>query len=308
VRRSATLKLAFAACAAAFSIGAAKTAPAPPFVPALAYKYGSQELRLANADGSQAVLLARFPAGTSPLWLSIAPISKRQVAYIEGYGGSTRSVRIINWTQATVGGPLTVTVDAQPILSLSGSDGLVLTGLDYSPDGTRLAILATDSQARTELRFFDVATRSQVGDAVPLQRVASTLAWRPSDGAILLRGTQGMAQYKDGIETPLFGGNQTTDFDTFNGTSADVILPYSGTAPGGSTWRWDGATVNADGPALTKLADGLGWSVSCDNSRMIYKDFALRQATYSLVFGTGEKILFSKDSSVQRVEYPNSCS
>ena len=61
----------------AFLLGGAKPVNPPPvpFVPALAYKYGSQDIRLANADGSQAVLLVRQPSGTSPLWLAIAPIS-----------------------------------------------------------------------------------------------------------------------------------------------------------------------------------------------------------------------------------------
>ena len=107
----------------AFLLGAAKPAnpPPAPFVPALAYKYGSQDIRLANADGSQAVLLVRRPSGSQPLWLAIAPLSKRQVAYIDGTDGFVREVRLVSWTQAANGGSLAVTVDPQPMTSMGRS-------------------------------------------------------------------------------------------------------------------------------------------------------------------------------------------
>jgi hypothetical protein len=303
------LLIGFVGCAAPFLIGA-KPAPAPqPFVPALAYKYASQEIRLSNADGSQAVLLARSPSGTQPLFLSIAPISKRQVAFIEGYGGTARSVRLVSWTQQSLGGPLTVSIDPQPLFSLSGSDGLLLNDLDYSPDGTKLAVLATDYQARAELRIFDIATRSQIGDTIAVSQSPSSLAWRPSDGAILLRGPAGLSSYKDGVHTALFStSNQTNPFDTFNGSSSELMLPYKGDVPNGPTYRWDGVTVTGGQPVLTKIIDGLGWSISCDNARMIFTEIGAKRTAYNLVLATGQKVFFSKDSNVQRMEYPNSCS
>ena len=295
--------------AAAVLIGAAKpvSPPAAPFVPALAYKYGSQDIRLANADGSQAVLLVRRPSGSQPLWLAIAPISKRQVAYIDGTDGFVRAVRTVSWTQAANGGSLTVAVDPEPLITRGPSDGIELRGLDYSPDGTQLAVLATDSVSRTELRFFDIATRAQIGETILLPQLAQGLSWRSSDNSILLRGTQGMSSFKNGVQTSLFGGNTGTEFDAFNGGAPEVMLPYSGPGPGGTAYRWDGVTVTGDEPLLTQLVVGLGWSVSCDNSRLIYTDFAARRASFNMILATGEKVPFSKDSSVQRMEYPNSC-
>ena len=298
-------------CAAPFLLVAAKPAPAPaPFVPALAYKYGPEEIRLSNADGTQAVLLVRKPRGDSILWLSLAPLSQRRAAYIEATNsGTVRSLRIVSWAQQATGG-LAITIDAQPMLA-SQNTGMALADVDFSPDGSQLAVLLTDYNSNSELRLFDVASRQQVGQAIPLIGQAMSLSWRPSDNSILLRGPNGVFSYKNGTQTHLFDEpNQGSELDAFNGTALDVILPYKDyPIQGNLVQRWDGLTVNGGSPVLTMItANGIWPNMSCDNSRMIYTELGAKRTAYNLVLATGAKVFFSKDSNVQRMTYPNSCS
>lgn len=117
-----------------------------------------------------------------------------------------------------------------------------------------------------------------------------------------------MLSYKDGVQTVLFESDNFSEFDTFNGSSPKVVLPYKDyLVPGNTIQLWDGQTVSNGQPVLTKIADGIGGSISCDNSRMIYTELGAKRSVYNLVFDTGTRILFSRDSNVQRMTYPGSC-
>ena len=309
MHRPTRILTALVACAAPLLIGAAKPKPAPaPFVPALAYKYGPEEIRLSNMGGSQAVLLVRKPRGDGILWLSLAPLSQGRVAYIEATNsGTVRSLRIVSFAPQSTGG-LAVTIDAQPMLT-GPSNVVTLAGIDFSPDGTQLAVLSSDYGTHSELRIFDVASRQQVGETISLAEIATSLTWRGWDNAILLRSAAAMSAYKDGVETKLFdGNNQTSEPEAFNGTSPDVLLPFKDyPTQGNFLFRWDGVTINGGMPALTAMPTGLYASMSCDNARMIYSELGPTRTVYNLNLATGAKVFFSKDSSIQRMSYPKSC-
>lgn len=297
--------------AAPFLLMAAKPSPTPsPFVPALAYKYGPEEIRLSNAEGTQAVLLVRKPRGDGILWLALAPLSQRRVAYIESSNNATvRSLRIVSWAPQATGG-LAVTIDPQPML-VTDNTGLLLADLDFSPDGSQVAALLSDYDSHSELRLFDVATRQQIGGAITLSQQATSLSWRTMDNAILLGAPTGFSLYKDGLQQVLFDGpSPGSDFDAFNGAAADVVLPYKDyPVQGNSIQRWDGASVSGEKAVLSTLVpNGIWPNMSCDNSRMIYTEMGAKRTAYNLVLATGAKVFFSKDSNVQRMTYPNSCS
>ena len=90
----------------------------------------------------------------------------------------------MTWTQSTPGGPLSVSLDPTPILSLNGT-GLEITSVDFSPDGSTLATVATYRGQNQELRFFDLATKAQIGDTIPLAIAGANAHYRPVDGSLL---------------------------------------------------------------------------------------------------------------------------
>lgn len=295
--------------AAAVLVGAAKPAPQPTaFTPALSYRYAYQEIRLANADGSAAALLVRIvPTGTqavSILQHALAPLNQRKVAFVEAPSGSTKSLRLVSWTQPTPGGPLTVTLDPTPLFTISGY-GAEITSLDFSPDGATLAAVSWLNGTNQELRFFDVARRTQVGEAIPLAQDGSILRWR-SDGSLLMLGAAGVSSFKDGVQMSLFTGIDGGFFDTFNaGSSEAMFLKHC--CGGNFLQQWDGVTINDGQANLTKVTDGVDPSLACDNARMIYRRLSPRSMFVIRTLATGAEQEFSRDRSITYANYPGTC-
>lgn len=304
--------LAALCASAALMIGAAKPAPQPTsFTPALAYRYAYQEVRLANADGSAAVLLARLPVAqgitSSVQQIAIAPLSQRQVAFVDSSSATSQSLRIVSWTQATPGGPLTVSLDPTPLFTISGGLGANISSLDYSPDGTRLAIVSHLDGQNNEVRVFDVATRTQIGEAIPLAEFAQRVRWRGFDDSLLLRGSTGVSSIKDGVQTLLFADPQGLPFDTFNGASPEVVFRFHDSR-GNTIQHWDGVTINGGNAVFTQLVStGIDPSVSCDNALMIYTRLGSRSTIAVRTLATGTEREFSRDRSIHFPAYPNGC-
>lgn len=302
-------------CAALLASGAAvlltgaKPVPSA-FTPALSYVYGGTDIRLSNADGSQAVLLVRMPLGpnttSSILHHALAPLGKRQAAFVYRPALGTNELRLVDWTQPTSGGPLSVTLDPTPLLTLSAT-GIEITSVDFSPDGSRIAVMSWVQGRNQELRFFDVATRTQIGNAIPLAISGPNAHYRTLDGSLLMRGTtSGFSTFKDGVQTALFYTGAGGYFDAFNGTAADVVI--QNVVSGQSTlYRWDGIAMTNGAPLLTSLTSGYDPSASCDNSRMIFQRVGSRTQTIIYAFATRTETLFSNDGSVSLPTYPNIC-
>ena len=291
-------------------LGAAKPVPVPSsFTPALSYRYGGTDIRLSNADGSQAVLLVRMPLGpnaiVSVLQHSLAPLEQRQAAFVYGPDGTHKELRLVDWSQPTPGGPLSVTLDPAPLFSITGT-GAEITSVDYSADGTRIYAVSWIQGRDQQLRIFDVATRLQVGDPIPLALDGSNTHWRQFDGSLLMRGSAGFTSYKDGVQTFLFNTGIGGYFDAFNGTASDVVI--QNVVNGESTLqRWDGTTITSAGPALTTLTQGYQPTVNCDNSRMLFQRNSPRSKTILYTFGTRTETAFSQDGSISFLVYPNGC-
>lgn len=279
----------------------AKPSPAPTsFTPALSYRYGYTDIRLANADGSQAALLVRLPPPSgqivSVLQHAIAPLGQRRVAFVDASVFGAKSLRIVSWTQPTPGGPLSVSLDPTPFFTIAAE----ITSLDFSPDGLRLAAVSSINGQNRELRFFDVATRTQIGDAIPLAQGGSLLRWRAYDDSLLMRGPAGLTSFKDGVQTALFDPGPGGWFDSFNGAATDVVL--QNLIDGQNLLqRWDGGA-----PLLSTLTSGHHPSISCDNSRMIFQ-FGRRDKTITRTIATGVEQTFSTDGSISFPTYPNGC-
>ncbi len=285
----------------------AKPPPAPTsFTPALSYRYGYSELRLANADGSQAALLVRLPPPSgqagSILQHAIAPLGQRRVAFVDASVFGAKSLRIVSWAQPTPGGPLSVSLDPTPFFTIAGAE---ITSLDFSPDGSRLAAVSWINGQNQELRFFDVATRSQIGDAIPLAQDGSVLRWRAFDDSLLMRGATGFSVFKDGVQTALFDTGNGGWFDTFNAAAADVAVQ---SLIGGENYlqRWDGASLSNGAPVLATIAPGHHPSVSCDNARIIFQRGRSDKTIVRTVANGGE-LTFSTDRTISFPSYPNGC-
>jgi hypothetical protein len=287
--------------------GAAKPTPQPTsFTPALSYLYNGQEIRLANADGSAAALLVRIPTGSqaySILYHALAPLGQRQAAFVETPSNTVKTLRMVSWTQPTPGGPLSVTLDPTPLFTISGY-GAYISSLDYSHDGTRLAVLSNINGTAFELRIFDTASRTLIGDPIPLAQEAWNLRWR-SDGSILLLGEPGASSFKDGVQTPLFTGIESAPFDTFNAGSQSAL--FSKHQPGGAIQLWDGVSLVDDAPVLTTISDGTGHSISCDNARMIFTRLGSRITIQVKTLATGADREFSRDRGIRFPLYPRAC-
>lgn len=305
--RTRRIAAALFATIPALLLGGTKPAPTPiSFTPALSYRYNFTEIRLANADGSAAALLIRIAptgnAAVSILQHAIAPLSRRQVAFVEAPSGSTKSIRLVSWTQPTPGGPLSVTLDPTPLFTISAE----ITSLDYSPDGATLAAVSWVNGLNQEVRFFDVATRMQIGDAVPLASDGSVLRWRSADNSLLMRGSSGVSTLQNGVQTDLFAFGSGGWFDSWNGTATDVLLQ---TVVSGSVTlqRWDGATLIGCAPPLTTFTQGYHASVSCDNARFIFQRGSPRTKTIVRSLTTGTETAFSQDNGISFPAYPNGC-
>lgn len=301
--RTKPLLAALSLSAAAVLLGAAKPLPTPTaFTPALAYLYNGQEIRLSNADGSAAALLVRV-APNYVLYHALAPLGQRQAAFVESPSLTSKSVRFVSWTQPTPGGPLSVTLDPTPLMTLSAY-GANIAGLDFSPDGTRLAVVSNIDAANYELRIFDAASRALIGDPIPLAQEAWYLRWR-SDGSILLLGEPGAATFKDGVQTPLFTGIDSAEFDTFNAGSQSAV--FSKHQPGGALQLWDGVSVVDGVPVLSTISDGVEASISCDNAQMIFKRLGSRTTIQVKTLATGADREFSRDRYIRFATYPVAC-
>lgn len=308
--RSKPLLAALSLSAAAVLLGAAKPAPQPTaFTPAISYRYGYTELRLANADGSAAALLLRLPPPSgqigSILQHAIAPLGQRQVAFVDASVFGVKSLRIVSWTQPTPGGPLSVSLDPTPMFSLAAPYGEI-TSLDFSPDGTRLAAVSWIDGQNHELRFFDVASRTQIGDAIPLAQDGSILRWRASDDSLLMLGAAGVSTFKDGVQAPLFTGIDGGFFDTFNAGSAEAVF-LKHCCGGNFLQRWDGVTISDGQALLTTVTDGVDPSIACDNARMIYRRLSPRSMFVIRTLATGAEQEFSRDRSISYANYPGAC-
>jgi len=309
VRRIATVLLA---SSAALALVAAKPAPpSPSFSPAISYRYGYTDLRLANADGSQAVLLLRLtPPPTqigSILQHAIAPLDQSQVAFVDASVAGVKSIRIVSWTQPTPGGPLSVSLDATPMFSIAGNYAEI-TSLDFSPDGSKLAAVSWVNGENHEVRFFDVTTRTQIGDPVPLAKQGPIIRWRSSDNSLLMAGgDDGVLSFKDGVQTQLFTNIPGGFFDTFNAGSPETV--FTNHCCGGNFLeRWDGLTVNGGIAPFATIASGaMGPSISCDNAKMIYTRLSPRLMFTIRTLATGAEQEFSRDRSITYPAYPNGC-
>lgn len=287
---------------------AAKTpAPNPSFTPALAYRYTSgnaQDIRLGNADGSAAVLLVRANysqnSGTRITRLSLAPLSQRQLVYVDNESPSSRLVRLVSWSQPEAGGPIKPVPDANPLFT--APIGFSIGDVDFSPDGTQVAVVGESGSNNSSLRLFDVSSRKQVGEPIPLPYGALRVSWR-SDGALFMSyGTQASV-YQNGVQTPLWNFPIDGRADTYNVSSSNVVLSHNG-----YLWRWDGVSVQGDSPVLSPLGTphySFDASVRCDDQAIIHRTGATKRKVY--VFADGNDHLYSSDGNISFPTYPNGC-
>lgn len=153
--RSTRILTSLAICAAPFLVAAGKPKPAPtptpaPFVPEIAYSYTSgktSDLRLANRDGSAAVLVHRTSGRLGRFDLSSEAAHK--IAYTEN-----GDVWIRTWTVSpfSVSNPQML-FDGPPVDSKG--DGIVQ--VDFSPDDSKVVF-----GSQHQIFLYDFASRDVV--------------------------------------------------------------------------------------------------------------------------------------------------
>lgn len=304
--------LAALCASAALLTGAAKPAPTPTpsnFVPALAYRYNAQEIRLANATGSQAVLLVRMPTSTvnNPVQLfSIAPFGQRRVAFIDHSLPGVRGLRFVTWTQSTPGGPLNVSLAPTQFHSTT-LPSVYPSTVDFSPDGSKLALIENDYDNRaTVLRFFDGATGAALGEPIPLAFDGHVVVRWQADGlGVWLLSRTKFSSYRDGVETSLFEDTTVPWFDPYN-LAAPSIMLHKVVSGVGTLQRWDGA-LSGGAPLATTVVAGFQPSVSCDDARVIFQRGSPRAKTLLYNLQSNTEATFSQDSGITSPTYPSGC-
>lgn len=298
LRRSAG---ALVLATAAVFLSGAKPTPAPTsFTPALSYRYAKQEIRLANASGSQAALLLRLPITIHEH--ALAPLDQGRVAFVTFDSASEQIVRFVTWTQPSPGGSLSVTLDPDPILRAPPNS--YINSMDFSPDGTRLAMVIGDgASGATQLRVFDVATKAQL-TASPFAFNAYWVRWQSDGVGLWARSPAVFSVIREGSETALFNGNRS-DFEAFNAGSSSVML--QGSLDGRPVLqRWDGG-ITADNPVVTTIAEGSQPTISCNNAKMIFLRGTSRSKVIMRDLLSGTEQTFSSDGNITWPIYPSTC-
>lgn len=160
------------------TVRAAPPQPAAPFLPAIAYTYASgnsTDLRLANESGTAGVLVFRQAI---TMQFDLSPQAAHRIAYVasNGVGGSNATVQYKVW-------------DASSGSFILGAAHTVFTasrfvrGLDFSPDGNRLAF-GSDESSDTKLEVYDFANPDSAPVAILSGYRIYNIRWR-SDGAVI---------------------------------------------------------------------------------------------------------------------------
>jgi hypothetical protein len=307
--RTRRVAVALLATLPAMLLGGAKPAPQPSnFVPALSYRYGGTDIRLANADGSQAALLVRLPTSqgiNAPVQAhAIAPIGMGRVAFDDSSVAGVHSLRFVTWSQPTPGGPLTVSPPLAPFFTTTGNT--LIASLDFSPDGTKVALVEGDTStgAATTLHFFDGVSGAALGDPVTLADGSYDLKWQADGNGVWLRNNTTFSQYRDGVLTAVFNA-RSGSFDPLNGASSSLVMHVS--VNGYPTQQlWSGGVTDG-APVTSFLVDGMNASVACDNRRLILQQGIPRAKTVTYEFATGAVRSFSQDGNIAHLAYPNGC-
>ena len=301
-------QLAALCASVALLTGGAKPAPQPTaFTPTLSYRYNGTDIRLANADGSQAVLLVRLPTSqgiNSPVQAhAIAPIGLGRVVFDDSSVPGVHAVRFVTWTQPTPGGPLSVDPPSAPFFTTTGNT--LIASLDFSPDGTKVALVEGDTTTgATTLHFFDGVSGAALGDSVTLADGSYDMKWQSDGNGVWLRNNTTFSQYRDGVQTAVFNA-RSASFDPLNGASSSLVLHVS--VDGRPTQQlWSGGITNG-APDTTFLVDGQSSSVACDNQRLILQQGVPRAKTVTYDLASGVVRTFSQDSRIAHLAYPNGC-
>ena len=279
--RTLQRSLSFAVSVSAALLIGAKPAPAPKaFYPAVAYRYlgnAGQELRLADASGSAAVLLYRSSGYLSGF--DLAPASKNEAVFIDSPSGAgSYRLMLQSWTQDSPGGALT----AAPPRLLYQANTLLYP--DYSPDGSKVAFDDWDGTGTLySLRIVDVATGAVTTVASGVEGPAY-LRWSSTGDALYYASQHPVtgASYTSAYTAyrqPVAGGPPEFQFERPNIERWDIsrdgsdslILNYSAPDTTGIPFAvWNRTSLTQVYPQLIGVAP----HYACGNARLIYQSYS----------------------------------
>lgn len=297
--------------AGALGVGAAKPAPSTaPFVPATAYIYlgnSASDVRLANENGTAAVLLHRS-ADSFPSF-DVAPLSRRSAVIIEKPGSTYRLI-LRTWTQEPNGGAITVA----PPRTLVEGDGLFYP--DFSPDGSKVAFAQwTGAGSAYNLMTLDLA--SGVASAVGVADQPFHLRWSATGDALYYAShrqvtgetyTSAYTAYRQPItgEPPqqLFEKPNIERWDILRDGTDGLILNYSApdTGPTIPFAIWDGTSLAKVYPNLT----GTYPHYTCQNTKLLYQSYSKtgNRGPYKVYTpATESDVIYTRDNNVRLADW-----
>lgn len=297
--------LVVAAGTAALATGlafAAKKPPAnAPFVPEIGYTYASgnyEDVRLANRDGSQAILVHRTAFGALG-GFDLSRDDVRRIAYVDLDAGG---VFVRAWSDT--GGNVSVSA---PTTIYSGSD--FPHGVDFSPDGSRLAYGVSGTNPGLYIySFADGSTQSFLQD-----RDVFDPRWDPVGGHIYFWSGSpdgSLAIYKYDLAsssvTPLIpvpaGQFSNYDLTRPTGNSADTRLIVDQRDANDEPMML--GLWTSDGQFDRDVTDGTKAHFNCSNSEIIHHDWAIRRVPVAVTnVATGVTSRWSGDSNIRRTDW-----
>ncbi|HEY7283183.1 MAG TPA: WD40 repeat domain-containing protein, partial [Actinomycetota bacterium] len=149
---------------------------------------------------------------------------------------------------------------------LQGHTGSVI-GLDWSPDGTRIATGANDGTAR----IWDAATGQQILELAGHSGLVANVAFSPDGTRLVTGGGDGTARVWDvspGATAELFGGVEPGAMLGVAYAPDGRSLITAGFGPGQGAWRWGAAT----GRRIGGYPDAYEAEFAADGSVMLVAD------------------------------------
>jgi hypothetical protein len=306
--------------ASTMAVAGSKPTGGSAFVPEIGYIYdtgNSGDLRLANREGTAAILVHRAPVSAGIKHFDLAPRGVNRVAFTEQDANYARVLKLTSWYTDSSG---SVKVDAPQQLYFGFGQDRV-SSVEFSPDGQKLAFwIFGNGFSRILIHDFHTGSTSTLVE----EHGGFGLSWHPSGSFIYYYANNGFgvsSVFRVPVEegpqargTPVVSYGEIHDIDTSRpggtGDANGFLVSYRNpiTRLINTAFYVDDGTaaslvrVNTDlsGAALPSL---LG-HYNCDNTKFIYRiSSAMKRDVGYFDIATKQTTGFSTDSKINATDW-----